>query len=117
MEPASVLLERIEREREKSGKGQRKNLRPLDTADLSVLPDGWEWEKISQVGDVRLGRQRSPRNHTGDYMRPYLRVANVFEARIDTSDILWMNFTPDEFDTYQLRYGDVLLNEGQSLEL
>jgi len=116
-EPASVLLERIEREREKSGKGRRKKLPPLDVSELPKLPEGWEWAKVSQVGDVRLGRQRSPPNHTGDYMRPYLRVANVFEDRIDTSDILWMNFTPEEFETYQLRYGDVLLNEGQSLEL
>ena len=28
-----------------------------------------------------------------------------------------MNFTPEEFQTYALRRGDVLLNEGQSMEL
>jgi type I restriction enzyme S subunit len=50
-------------------------------------------------------------------MRPYLRVANVFEARIDTSDVMRMNFTPREFETFHLRHGDILLNEGQSLEL
>lgn len=50
-------------------------------------------------------------------MRPYLRVANVFEDRIDTSDSLTMNFTPEEYETYRLKYGDILLNEGQSLEL
>jgi type I restriction enzyme S subunit len=50
-------------------------------------------------------------------MRPYLRVANVFENRIDISDVLEMNFTPEEFEVYALEYGDILLNEGQSLEL
>jgi type I restriction enzyme S subunit len=50
-------------------------------------------------------------------MRPYLRVANVFEDRIDVSDVMEMNFTPNEFETYRLRYGDILLNEGQSMEL
>lgn len=50
-------------------------------------------------------------------MRPYLRVANVFEDRIDISDVMEMNFTPDEFETYRLGYGDILLNEGQSKEL
>jgi type I restriction enzyme S subunit len=50
-------------------------------------------------------------------MRPYLRVANVFEDRIDLSDVLQMNFTPQEFETYKLQHGDILLNEGQSLEL
>jgi type I restriction enzyme S subunit len=50
-------------------------------------------------------------------MRAYLRVANVFEDRIDTTDVLSMNFSPAEFATYELKCGDVLLNEGQSLEL
>ena len=50
-------------------------------------------------------------------MRPYLRVANVFEDRIDTSDVLEMNFSPDDFEKYRLEEGDVLLNEGQSREL
>lgn len=50
-------------------------------------------------------------------MRPYLRVANVYEARIDTRDVLEMNFTPAEFERYKLKPGDVLLNEGQSREL
>jgi len=50
-------------------------------------------------------------------MRPYLRVANVFEDRIDTTSVLEMNFTPEEFETYRLECGDVLLNEGQSLHL
>jgi type I restriction enzyme S subunit len=50
-------------------------------------------------------------------MRPYLRVANVFEDRIDLSDVMEMNFTPDEFPVYELHPGDILLNEGQSMEL
>lgn len=113
----SFLQEQIERELKKSGDVQRRKLPPPKVSELPELPGGWVWATVGQLGDVRLGRQRSPRNHTGDYMRPYLRVANVFENRIDISDILWMNFTPEEYETYQLRYGDVLLNEGQSLEL
>jgi type I restriction enzyme S subunit len=50
-------------------------------------------------------------------MRPYLRVANVFEDRIDTSDVMTMHFEPQEFERYRLLPGDVLLNEGQSPEL
>jgi type I restriction enzyme S subunit len=50
-------------------------------------------------------------------MRPYLRVANVFEDRIDTSDVLQMNFDPHEYEKYLLQHGDILLNEGQSPEL
>lgn len=49
-------------------------------------------------------------------MRPYLRVANVYEDRLDLSDVMEMNFTPEEYEIYRLEPGDILLNEGQSLE-
>ncbi len=84
---------------------------------IQDIPDTWVWVKVANVGEVQLGRQRSPKHHSGTHMRPYLRVANVFENRIDLSDVLEMNFTPDEFETYELKDGDILLNEGQSLEL
>ena len=72
---------------------------------------------VGQVGDVSLGRQRAPKYHHGEGMRPYLRVANVFEDRIDTSDVMEMTFTDEEFTRYRLHPGDVLLNEGQSPHL
>lgn len=81
------------------------------------LPAGWRWARVDRIGEVTLGRQRSPQHQHGPHMRPYLRVANVFEDRIDISDILTMNFTPDEVVTYALQSGDILLNEGQSPEL
>jgi type I restriction enzyme S subunit len=81
------------------------------------LPESWAWTAVGEAGELRLGRQRAPQHHAGRHMRPYLRVANVFEAKIDLTDVKSMNFTPDEFETYCLRPGDVLLNEGQSLEL
>jgi type I restriction enzyme S subunit len=84
---------------------------------LGKVPNEWQRVRVDAVGEVQLGRQRSPAHHVGEFMRPYLRVANVFEERIDISDVMSMNFTPDEFLTYALRSGDILLNEGQSKEL
>lgn len=49
-------------------------------------------------------------------MRPYLRVANVFEDRIDASDLKEMDFT-GVYERFKLHPGDVLLNEGQTPEL
>ncbi|MDJ0278538.1 hypothetical protein QLH51_17210 [Sphingomonas sp. 2R-10] len=89
----------------------------LPAATLEPLPEGWVWARVSEVGRVTLGRQRSPQHHAGTHMRPYLRVANVFEDRFDFSNVLEMNFTPAEFETYALQHGDILLNEGQSPEL
>jgi type I restriction enzyme, S subunit len=50
-------------------------------------------------------------------MVPYLRVANVFEDRIDLSDVMQMHFEPKEVERFELAPGDILLNEGQSREL
>ncbi|MBA3844384.1 MAG: restriction endonuclease subunit S [Actinobacteria bacterium] len=77
---------------------------------------GWVMATVGEAGDLKLGRQRHPDWHNGPEMRPYLRVANVFEDRIDTSDIMQMDFS-GVFERFKLIPGDVLLNEGQSPEL
>lgn len=81
------------------------------------LPLGWRWVRVEEIADLKLGRMRSPKNNQGPDMRPYLRVANVLEDRIDLSEITSMNFSPEEFELYRLEPGDVLLNDGQSPEL
>lgn len=88
-----------------------------ENIDDGILPVGWEWKLMSEVGSIQLGRQRAPRYHSGQHIRPYLRVQNVFEDRIDLSDVMEMDFPPQDFEKYQLVYGDILLNEGQSPEL
>ena len=92
-------------------------LSPGGIRALPRLPDRWTWCRVEEIGQVQLGRQRAPKHMSGPNMRPYLRVANVFESRIDISDVYSMNFTPSEFKVYELKRGDILLNEGQSLEL
>nr|WP_255644683.1 restriction endonuclease subunit S [Actinoplanes polyasparticus] len=79
--------------------------------------NGWRWVRVDEAGYVDLGKKREPTSHHGPNMRPYLRVANVHEDYIDTTDVKEMNFSPDEFDKLSLQIGDVLLNEGQSPEL
>lgn len=81
------------------------------------LPPGWTWATIGEVGELKLGRQRSPKHEHGDHPTPYLRVANVQEDYIDFDDLRLMNFTPDEQAEYKLQRGDILLNVGQSPEL
>ena len=80
------------------------------------LPEGWAWATVADVGDVELGRPRHPSWHEGPEMRPYLRVSNVFEDRIDATGIEEMDFS-GVFGKYRLEPGDVLLNEGQSPHL
>lgn len=84
---------------------------------VGQLPAGWTWAPVGQIAEVRLGRMRSPKYSHGPNMRPYLRVANVLEDRIDATDLLYMNFSPEEYEVYRLEPGDILLNDGQSPEL
>ncbi len=78
---------------------------------MRELPPGWEWTTIGEIAAVQLGRQRSPKNHNGSHMRPYLRSANVTWRGIDISDVKEMNFEPGEVSTFELQPGDLLLNE------
>jgi type I restriction enzyme S subunit len=80
-------------------------------------PMGWPFKSVADCGRVQLGRQRTPKYQTGKWSKPYMRVANVFEDRIDLSDVLEMDFDDRDHATYRLHVGDILLNEGQSLEL
>lgn len=105
-EPASALLGRILSERRrrweddqlarfaargikppKNWKAKYREPRVPASGVLPILPDSWCWAAIEQVGEVRLGRQRAPRHHHGPHMRPYLRVANVYEDRLDLRDV------------------------------
>jgi len=88
------------------------SLRDAFAWNAETLPDGWEWKRIDEIGAVQLGRQRSPKDHQGPHMRPYMRAANITWSGWDLSDVKEMNFSPDEFEVFSLRDGDVLLNEG-----
>jgi type I restriction enzyme S subunit len=78
----------------------------------SVEP--WKMVKTKEAGNIQLSRQRSPKYHSGPTMRPYLRVQNVFEDRIDLDDVMEMDFSGADLVKFTLHPGDILLNEGQS---
>ena len=116
-EHASALLERVLADRrvrwESQSKRRGKYKEPVgpDRSDLPELPEGWTWATAAQLGEVRLGRQRSPKRATGPHMRPYLRAANVTWDGLELSDVKEMDFSPREYEIYRLRRGDILLAE------
>jgi|MedtruStandDraft_1076414.scaffolds.fasta_scaffold02329_6 type I restriction enzyme S subunit len=121
-EPAFETLKRVE-EKNQLAVNSRKSKKPQQTIEATSeiasfdLPSGWTIARVAQVGEIKLGRQRSPKDHFGEHMTPYLRVANVKENALDLSDVKEMNFTPAEQEIFRLQPGDILLNEGQSKEL
>lgn len=106
-EPASDLLARLRNH-------QKPSL--FDGGDASATapagaPRGWARSDVGEVGEVRLGRQRAPQFERGEYPTPYLRAANITTNGLDLTDVLQMNFTPDERRIYELQPGDVVLSE------
>ncbi|MGH3117669.1 MAG: restriction endonuclease subunit S [Streptomyces sp.] len=75
------------------------------------------WTPVRDIAEIRMGKQLSPDSRAAGGQYPYLRVANVFAGWIDYSDVNTMGFTSGELAVYGLVPGDILLNEGQSLEL
>jgi type I restriction enzyme S subunit len=75
----------------------------------------WEMRRVDERGSVLAGKALAV-NAPGP-LRPYLRTKNVLDGSIDLSDVLRMPMTDAEFSRFEILDGDVLLNEGQSLEL
>jgi type I restriction enzyme S subunit len=117
------LLDRAEALRAK----RRTAIAQLDTLTHAIFLEmfgdpkgnerGWTLLKVGEAGRVQLGRQRAPQYQSGKHTRPYVRVANVYEDRLDLSDVLSMDFDREDSAAYRLEHGDILLNEGQSTEL
>ncbi len=84
---------------------------PPNMKGLPELPEGWCWASVDQLGDVQLGRQRSPKNRSDEFPTKYIRAANLTEDGLDLADVLDMEFQPRELETYRLHPGDVLLSE------
>ncbi len=82
------------------------------SSKVTLIPLTWKAIAVEFIGDVILGRQRSPDNHNGPNMRPYVRAANITWAGWDLSDVKEMNFDEADFNKFKLRPGDVLINEG-----
>jgi type I restriction enzyme, S subunit len=79
-----------------------------------ILKNGSKIVTVAQAGEVLMGRQRSPQYETGISPRPYLRVANVYDGFVDTTDVKMMDFSNKEYEIFGLKHGDVLLVEGHS---
>jgi type I restriction enzyme S subunit len=82
---------------------------------VGVIPEAWDVAAVKEKGVVVTGKALAV--HAPGAQRPYLRTKNVFDGRIDIDDVLTMPMTDEQFAQFRLQNGDVLLNEGQSIEL
>ena len=87
-EPASVLLERISKEKERLiQEGVIKKQKALpeigDEEKLFTLPKGWEWDRLNNLIDVRDGTHDSPKDASGSNTYPLVTSANFVNGKID----------------------------------
>jgi len=120
VEPASILLERIEREREKSGKGRQKKLPQLDTSGLPELPVGWVWVRWDQVGYSQNGRAFTSKEYQPNGFK-LLRPGNLHAS----GKVVWTEkntrYMPErwaeDYPDYIIRSGELVMNlTAQSLQ-
>lgn len=72
---------------------------------------------LGQMAKVTYGIQKCPANRPAIHARPYLRVANVQRGLLDLREIKYINVPDEEMSKLRLEVGDVLLCEGNSLDL
>lgn len=117
LEPASVLLERIEEERKKklgqpapqlrqSGK-KHKEPAPLDISELHRLPESWTWAALGEIAEFKNGINFS-RNQKGNKGTLTIDVLNMYSKSIFLSLENLYRVNKLVSDECVLRYGDVL---------
>lgn len=88
-EPASVLLERIRKEKEqlvKEGKLKKKDLevKPISEDEIPFdIPESWEWVRLGYLINLLSGRDLSPTEYNkSNNGIPYMTGASNFESGI-----------------------------------
>lgn len=95
-EPASVLLEKIAKEKARLIKeGKIKKEKPLpeigEDEKSFELPDGWKWTRFGNCYDVRDGTHASPKPKPKGF--PLVTSKNLYSGRLDLSNV---NFISEE---------------------
>jgi type I restriction enzyme S subunit len=118
-EPASVLLERILKERRRRweedlrarGKDPRRYTYPEpaapDTRDLPELPEGWCWTSVSEV--ARFIQYGYTANSSPDFSGPhYLRITDIQHDSVDWSSVPRCEIEEENLSKYLLKPGDIV---------
>ena len=134
-EPASVLLERIGKEKEqliKEGKIKKEknpsyifrgadNLpyekvgknEPVCIADEVPfeIPESWEWVRLGNIFQHNTGKALNASNRTGSLL-PYITTSNLYWDRFELGNLREMYFSENEIEKCTATKGDLLVCEG-----
>lgn len=94
-------------------KGRKVESVPLAAnLDLAVLPAGWSWASIDEIGLVSGGLTKNRARGERELLRPFLRVANVYANRLSLEDVHQIGVSEAELPRVTLKKDDLLIVEG-----
>lgn len=117
-EPASVLLQRIRKEKEQLLKQGKLKKRDLVTTPISdeekpfEIPEAWEWCRLGEIFLHTSGKQQSSSNKKEGKLHKFITTSNLYWGRFDLAVVKEMNFTDDEVKNCSATKGDLLVCEG-----
>lgn len=132
-EPASVLVERLAKERLAKQTGKRNATAVssrierrsdgifeifTDGSEKDItdeipftIPNSWEWVRLGEIAETDLGKTLDKNKNTGD-LHPYLCSINIDKEEISFRVVKHARFEASELSRYKLRPGDLLICEG-----
>ena len=80
---------------------------------LGEIPSHWEIKKLKYIANLQTGLAKGKDYTSGEIISvPFLRVANVQDNYLNLEEIHMISILKSIHQRYQLRHGDVLMNEG-----
>ena len=117
-EPASALLARIRKEKErlvKAGKLKKKDLevKPISEDEIPFeIPESWEWCRVGDIFIHASGKQQSSNNKNVGSLQKYITTSNLYWGKFVLDTLKEMYFTDEELKTCSAQKGDLLVCEG-----
>ena len=80
---------------------------------IGWIPKEWEVKSLGALTEIVSGVTLGAKGEISDEIGVhYLRVANVQDGYFDLTEVKTVRVSRSQFEKLQLRYGDVLMNEG-----
>ena len=112
-EPASVLLQRIRKEKEllvKEGKLKKKDLveTPISEDEIPFeIPKSWEWVRLSFLSSAIHYGYTASASPAGN--SKLLRITDIQNDRVDWKSVPFCSIKEKDLGTYQLKNRDILI--------
>ncbi len=112
-EPASVLLERIRKEKAKlvkEGKLKKKDLEetPISKEEIPFeIPKGWEWVRLKTLSKAIHYGYTASSAPSGN--AKLLRITDIQDDKVDWSTVPFCTIKEKDLTTYQLQNRDILI--------